>query len=79
MLGSCRVHVSGQILPALGGERERENILHKLDMRRHKDFFFYSGIKTEEDTLRKGVAKKDIHTRFWVEFVGSVGTQPWKT
>ena len=53
--------------------RERENILHKLDMTEHK-YFFESGVKTEEGTLSKGVAKKDTQTRFGVEFVGSVGT-----
>ena len=40
------------------GERERENILHKLDITGHK-YFFESGVKTEEDTLSKGVAEKD--------------------
>ena len=44
----------------------------------HKDFF-ESGFKTEEGTLSKGVAEKDTHTIFGVEFVGRVGTQPWKT
>ena len=31
----------------------------------HKDFF-ESRVKTEEDTLSKGVAKKDTRTRFGV-------------
>ena len=44
----------------------------------HKDFF-ESEVKTEEDTLSKGVAEKDTHNRFGVEFVGSVGMQPRKT
>ena len=45
----------------------------------HK-YFFESGVKTEEDTLSKRIAKKDdTHTRFGVEFVGGVGTQPGKT
>ena len=58
--------------------RERENILHKLDMVGHKDFF-ESGVKTEKGTLSKGVAEKDTRTRFGVEFVGRVGTQLGKT
>ena len=29
--------------------------------------------------MSKEVAKKDIGTRFWVEFVGKVGTQLGKT
>ena len=57
-----------------GGEgREWENILHRLDMTRHKDFF-ESEVKTEEGTLSKGVAEKDTRTRFGIEFVGIVGT-----
>ena len=40
------------------GEREPKNILHEIDMTGHKDFF-ESGVKTEEDTLSKGVAEKD--------------------
>ena len=44
----------------------------------HKDFF-ESRVKTDEGTLSKGVAKKDTHTRFGVEFGGKVGTQPGKT
>ena len=41
--------------------------------------FFESGVKTKEDTLSKGVAEKDTWTRFEVEFVRRVGTQPGKT
>ena len=41
-----------------GGGREWENILHKLNMTGHKDFF-ESGVETKEGTLSKGVAKKD--------------------
>ena len=44
-----------------------------------EDIFLDSGVKTEEDTLSKEVAEKNIWTRFWVEFVGRVGTQPGKT
>ena len=58
--------------------REWENIFHKIDMTGHKDFF-KSEVKTEEGTLSKGVAEKDTRTRFGVEFVGRVGTQPKKT
>ena len=61
-----------------GGVREQENILHKLDITGHKDFF-ESGVKTEEGTLSKEVAEKDMQTRFGVEFMGRVGTQPGKT
>ena len=60
------------------GGRERENILHKLDMTGHK-YFFESRVKTEEDTLSKGVAEKDTQIRFGVEFVGRVQKQPGKT
>ena len=63
---------------AVVGGREWENILYKLDMIGHKDFF-ESGVQTEEDTLRKGVAEKNTWTRFEVEFVGRVRTQPGKT
>ena len=52
----------------------QENILHKLDVTGHKDFV-ESGVKTEEDTLSKGVAEDDTRTRFGIEFVGRVGTQ----
>ena len=62
----------------VGREREHENILHKLGMTGHK-YFFKSGVKTEEGTLSKGVAEKDTQTKFGVEFVGRVGTQPGKT
>ena len=43
----------------------------------HKDFF-ESRVKTEKDTLSKGVAEKD---KDWIcdEFVGRIGTQPGKT
>ena len=44
----------------------------------HKDFF-ESGVKTEKGTLSKGIAEKDTRTRFGVELVGRVGTQPRKT
>ena len=47
-------------------------------MMRHKDFF-EGGVKTEEGTLSKGVAEKDTRTRFGVELMGRVGTQPGKT
>ena len=60
------------------GGREQENILHKLEMTRHNDFF-ESEVKTEEDTLSKGVGKKDTQTRFEFKFVGKVGTQPGRT
>ena len=40
------------------GGREWENILHKLYMTGHKEFF-ESGVKTDEDTLSKGEAEKD--------------------
>ena len=56
--------------PVVGGARE--NVFHKLGMTGHKDFF-ESEVKTEEDTLSKGVTKKDTQTRFGVEFVGRVG------
>ena len=55
------------------GLRERENILHKLDMIGHKDLF-ENGVKTKEGTLSKGIAEKDTRIRFGVEFVGRVGT-----
>ena len=58
--------------------RERENILHKLDMLGHKDFF-KSGVKIEEGTLSKGVAEKGTQTRFGAEFVRKVGTQLGKS
>ena len=61
-----------------GRRRERENKFHKLDMMGHKEFF-ESGVKTEEGTLSKGVAKKDTQTIFEVEFVGRVRMQPGKT
>ena len=38
----------------------------------HK-YLLESGVKTEEGTLSKGVAKKDTQTRFGVEFMGRVG------
>ena len=44
----------------------------------HK-YFFESRVKTEEDTLSKGVAEKDTQIRFGVEFVGRVQKQPGKT
>ena len=43
-------------------------------MTRHK-YFFESGVKIEEGTLREGVVEKDTRTRFGVKFVGRVGTQ----
>ena len=61
-----------------GGGVGRENILHKLDMTGHKEFF-KSGVKTEEGTLSKGVAKKYTRIRFKVEFAGRVRKQPGKT
>ena len=69
---------SVSITKDVGEERERENILNKLDMMEHKDFF-ESWVKIEEDTLSKGVIEKDIWTRFGVEFVGRVGTELRKT
>ena len=69
---------SVSITEDVGEERERENILNKLDMMGHKDFF-ESGVKIEEDTLSKGVIEKDIWTRFGVEFMGRVETEPRKT
>ena len=62
----------------VGGGREWGNILHKLNMMGHKDFF-ESGVKTEEGTLNKGVVEKDTRTRFEVKFARKVGTQPRKT
>ena len=53
------------------GKRTRKHS-PQLDMTRHKDFS-ESGVKTEEGTLSKGVAKKDTRTRFGVEFMGKVG------
>ena len=44
----------------------------------HK-YFFKSGVKIEEGTMSKGVAEKDTRTRFRVEFVGRLRTQPGKT
>ena len=44
----------------------------------HKEFF-EGRVQTEEDTLSKGVAEKDTWTRFGVQFVGRVETQPRKT
>ena len=42
-------------------------------MMRHKDLF-ESRVIIEEGTLSKGVIKNDKWTRFWVEFMGRVGT-----
>ena len=61
-----------------GGLREQENNLHTLDMTGHKKIF-ESWVKTEEGTLSKEVVEKDTQTRFGVEFMGRVGTQPGKT
>ena len=44
----------------------------------HKDFF-ESRVKTEKDNLSEGVAQKDTRIGFGIEFVGRIGTQPWKT
>ena len=43
------------------GGRERENILHKLDMTGHK-IFCESEVKIDEGTMSKGVVKKDTRT-----------------
>ena len=42
----------------VGREENGENILHKLDMTGHEDFF-ESGVKIKEGTLSKGVVEKD--------------------
>ena len=70
--------VSTTIDAGVGGREENRKTFYRLDMTRHKDFF-KSGVKTKEDTLSKGVVERDIWTRFRVEFVGRVGTQPGKT
>ena len=69
------VSITGDV--GVGG-RERENILQKIYMTRHK-YFFESGVKTKEGILSKGVAEKDTQTRFGVKFVTRVGTQLGKT
>ena len=43
-------------------------------MTRNKDFF-EGRVKTEKDTLSKGVTKKDTRTGFVIEFVGRIGTR----
>ena len=60
------------------GGRERENILHKLDMTGHKIFCEHE-VKIDEGAMSKGVAKKDTRTRFGVEFEGRVRAQLGKT
>ena len=62
----------------VGGREENMKTFYKLDMIGHKDFF-ESGFITKGDTLSKGVVERDTQTRFRVEFVGRVGTQPGKT
>ena len=45
-----------------------------------KDTDFFKGrVKIEKVTLSEGVTKKDTRTRFWIEFVGRIWTQPRKT
>ena len=44
----------------------------------HKDFV-EGRVKKKKDTLSDGVTEKDTMTRFGIEFVGRIGTEPRKT